>query len=110
MNEELDEKMTEVAEKGEAAEVKRFIDEGAEPNAKNRHGWGALHEAVFHGHEEVVKVLLSEGACPKAMTDDGRAPLAILLLQLPEWKKESTEKYNKGMRIWDMLKRAGRKE
>ncbi len=56
------EQFQEAARKGDAAAVKKLLDEGVDVNTKFRYGATALFYACDHGHVEVVKVLLDKGA------------------------------------------------
>src|SRR6266851_1536916 len=52
----------EAARKGDAAVVKRLLDEGVDVNTKYRYGATALFYACDRGHLEVVKLLIDRGA------------------------------------------------
>lgn len=54
--------LQEAARKGDAATVRKLLDEGVDVNTKFRYGATALFYACDHGHVEVVKVLLDRGA------------------------------------------------
>lgn len=56
------EQLQDAARKGDAATVKRLLDEGVDVNTKFRYNATALFYACDHGHLEVVKVLLDRGA------------------------------------------------
>jgi len=56
------EQFQEAARKGDAATVKKLLDEGVDVNTRFRYGATALFYACDHGHVEVVKVLLDKGA------------------------------------------------
>jgi len=56
------EQLQEAARKGDAATVKKLLDEGVDVNTKFRYNATALFYACDHGHLEVVKVLLDHGA------------------------------------------------
>ena len=56
------EQLQEAARKGDAATVKKLLDEGVDVNTKFRYGATAIFYASDHGHVEVVKVLLDKGA------------------------------------------------
>ena len=53
---------SEAARKGDAAAVKRLLDEGVDVNTKFRYNRTALSFAADRGHVEVVKLLLERGA------------------------------------------------
>lgn len=112
MSDELNEKMIKAAINGEAEEVNRLIDEGADPNAttKDSNGFTALHWAVLGCHLKTVEVLLRRKADPNATADNGWTPLVALNMQLPKCREESTEKYNECVKIERMLNMAGAKE
>ena len=48
--------------------VKQYLAACADVNAKNKHGWTPLRGAAGWGHEEIVEMLITEGANVK---DDG---------------------------------------
>ena len=50
------------ARKGDAAVVKKLLDEGVDVNTKYRYGATALSYACDRGHVEVVKLLIDRGA------------------------------------------------
>src|SRR6187431_3035482 len=56
------EQFQDAARKGDAAAVKKLLDEGVDVNTKFRYDATALIYACDHGHLEVVKVLLERGA------------------------------------------------
>jgi hypothetical protein len=56
------EQLQDAARKGDAAAVKKLLDEGVDVNTKFRYSATALFYACDHGHLEVVKVLLDHGA------------------------------------------------
>src|SRR5947199_4508951 len=56
------EQFQDAARKGDAAAVKKLLDEGVDVNTKFRYNATALFYACDHGHVEVVKVLLDHGA------------------------------------------------
>src|SRR6188768_4382820 len=61
VNEKAD-ALSDAARKGDAATVKKLLDEGVDVNTKFRYDATALIYACDHGHLEVVKVLLERGA------------------------------------------------
>jgi ankyrin repeat protein len=59
-----------VADQGDSESALALIAAGADPNAKQRHGWTPLHAAAQTGDRAVVAALLAAGADP-ALTHDG---------------------------------------
>lgn len=65
-----------VAEKGDATKTKRLLDEGANPNMRDRQsGWTALHHAAYGGQPEVARLLLDAGAKTELKDNQGFTPL-----------------------------------
>jgi len=58
--------------RGDAAMVRKLLEKGADPNAKQQGGWTALHNAASQGNVEVVRLLRSNGADVAARTDEGK--------------------------------------
>ncbi len=58
----LNRRLLEAAEKGNLNELKDFLGNGADINAKNRYGWTALMYATRFNHRETIKFLLLVGA------------------------------------------------
>ena len=56
--------LAEAARKGDAAVVKKLLDEGVDVNTKYRYGATVLSYACDRGHVDVVKLLLERGADP----------------------------------------------
>jgi len=54
--------LAEAARKGDAAIVKKLLDEGVDVNTKYRYGATALSYACDRGHLDVVKLLVDRGA------------------------------------------------
>jgi ankyrin repeat protein len=54
--------LADAARKGDAAVVKKLLDEGVDVNTKYRYGATALSYACDRGHLDVVKLLLDRGA------------------------------------------------
>lgn len=48
--------------KGSLAEVKCYIEKGADPNESDHCGFTCLHEAALEGHSDVVEFLIKSGA------------------------------------------------
>ncbi len=60
---------------GDAAEVKRLLDGGADPNSADGAGYTTLMSAAKDGNSEVVKILLSASANPNATDKNGYTAL-----------------------------------
>jgi hypothetical protein len=74
------EELSAAARRGDAATVKKLLDEGVDPNTKFRYDATALTYACDHGHLEVVKVLLEHGADMNVKdTFYGFTPLALAI-------------------------------
>lgn len=86
------EQLQDAARKGDAAAVKRLLDEGVDVNTKFRYGTTALFFACDHGHVDVVKVLLDKGA-DFTLKDSfyGFTPLMLAVSPAQKKKPEHTE-------------------
>jgi hypothetical protein len=86
------EQFQDAARKGDAAAVKRLLDEGVDVNTKFRYDATALFYACDHGHLEVVKVLLDRGADMSVKdTFYGFTPLALAIGPAQKKKPEHAE-------------------
>jgi ankyrin repeat protein len=54
--------------------VVELLTRNAPVNARQQHGWTALHAAALNGDQEMVEVLLQHGADPRAQNDEGKTP------------------------------------
>jgi ankyrin repeat protein len=81
------EQLQDAARKGDAAAVKRLLDEGVDVNTKFRYNATALFYACDHGHVEVVKVLLDHGA-DMAVKDTFYGFTPLMLATSPAQKKK----------------------
>jgi len=86
------EQLQDAARKGDAATVKKLLDEGVDVNTKFRYNATALFYACDHGHLEVVKVLLDHGADMSIKdTFYGFTPLALATGPAQKKKPEHAE-------------------
>ena len=56
--------LCEAVENGSIAEVRRLLDDGADPNHADADGFTALIYAAIRGHTQIAKALLDSGANP----------------------------------------------
>ncbi|CAN4093151.1 unnamed protein product [Withania somnifera] len=59
---QLGDSLHRAARKGDVADIKKCIAEGANVNGKDQNGWTPLHRAAFKGKIEMVKVLIKHGS------------------------------------------------
>ena len=77
--------LIEWAKKGEIEEVRKCIQQGADVNAhEDNTGWTALSRASCNGHNEIVTMLLENGADIEAKAKDG----ATVLIMAVSWGHE----------------------
>ncbi|XP_055813341.1 protein VAPYRIN-LIKE-like [Solanum dulcamara] len=67
------------ARKGDVADIKKCIAEGANVNGKDQNGWTPLHRAAFKGRVEVVKVLVNNRAKLDVVDYCGYTPLHLAI-------------------------------
>ncbi len=86
------EELQAAARKGDAATVKKLLDEGVDVNTKFRYNATALFYACDHGHVDVVKVLLDKGADMGVKdTFYGFTPLMLAVSPAQKKRPEHTE-------------------
>jgi ankyrin repeat protein len=86
------EQFQDAARKGDAAAVKKLLDEGVDVNTKFRYNATAIFYASDHGHVEVVKVLLDKGADLTVKdTYYGFTPLMLATSPAQKKRPEHTE-------------------
>ncbi|XP_038049998.1 ankyrin repeat domain-containing protein 39-like isoform X2 [Patiria miniata] len=56
---------------GETQKVRKFLDNGGDPNATDSSGYTALHYASRNGQLEIVRILLQHRANPNCATRSG---------------------------------------
>ncbi|KAF5699586.1 ankyrin [Fusarium mundagurra] len=69
-------RMYDAARKGDVATFEQALPAGLPPNLTNDKGDTLLMLAAYHGHAELVKVLIQHGADPNRLNDRGQSPLA----------------------------------
>jgi ankyrin repeat protein len=70
--------LLDAAARGDAETVKRCIEQGADPDARDAHtGWTALHLAAAGGHGQAVQALVERYADREARTPNGSTPLQL---------------------------------
>ncbi|XP_060182092.1 protein VAPYRIN-LIKE-like [Lycium barbarum] len=67
------------ARKGDVANIKKCIAEGANVNGRDQNGWTPLHRAAFKGKIDGVKVLVKHGAKLDVVDDCGHTPLYLAI-------------------------------
>jgi uncharacterized protein len=77
--------------------VKHLVTLGADVNKVGPYGWTALHAAAYHGRNEIIKVLIDNGAEPNVMDDFGQTPLSIAYAIVTEGMGDN---YNQTPRIF----------
>jgi ankyrin repeat protein len=63
------------ANSGDAAEIRKLAEGGAEPNELDAYGWSALRYAVRSGHMDAATALIELGADVDLASKSGRTPL-----------------------------------
>lgn len=71
----LGDKLCVAAKKGEVRTIQKLLENGADLNGRDQHGWTALHRASFKGRMEVVKVLVERGVEVDAKDEEGYTAL-----------------------------------
>lgn len=69
-------RMFDAARQGDTAVFAQALPAGLSANLTNDKGDSLIMLAAYHGHAELVGLLLSHGANPNALNDRGQSPLA----------------------------------
>jgi uncharacterized protein len=69
-------RLFDLARQGRTPELRGYIDEGIPVNLTNDKGDSLLMLAAYHGHAELVAMLLERGAEADRANDRGQTPLA----------------------------------
>ncbi|KAK1674002.1 ankyrin repeat-containing domain protein [Colletotrichum godetiae] len=69
-------RMYDSARKGDIAIFQQALPAGLPANMTNEKGDTLLMLAAYHGHAELVKLLVQHGADPNRLNDRGQSPLA----------------------------------
>lgn len=69
-------RMFDAARQGDTAVFAQALPAGLSANLTNDKGDSLVMLAAYHGHAELVGLLLSHGANPNALNDRGQSPLA----------------------------------
>lgn len=116
--------------RGDEAEVKRLLQEGADPNGKDRFGGSALEGAADGGFTEIVRLLVRKGADVNSRGTLGGTPLILAAakghLEVARFLLESkadvnaradtgvtaltVAKQNRHKEVVELLKKSGAKE
>ncbi|CAJ1947980.1 unnamed protein product [Sphenostylis stenocarpa] len=71
----LADKLCVAARKGEARSIQKLLENGADLNGRDQHGWTALHRASLKGRIDAVKVLVEREVEVDAKDEDGYTAL-----------------------------------
>ncbi|UKZ87402.1 uncharacterized protein TrAFT101_003207 [Trichoderma asperellum] len=69
-------RMYDAARAGDVAVFQQALPAGLPPNTTNEKGDTLLMLAAYHGHADLVKLLIEHGADPNRVNDRGQSPLA----------------------------------
>lgn len=75
----LEKKLFEAVVEKDAQKVNNLLQEGADVNAKDDNNDTPLMRASYHGHKEIVELLIQYGADVKAENKEGRTALKFVM-------------------------------
>jgi len=73
------------ADYGQLEVLQYLVDKGADLNVTDKHGISAILAAIWEGHTDCVKLMLSKGASKTGSTPDGTSYLDAA--EKPEMKQ-----------------------
>jgi ankyrin repeat protein len=92
----IGEELIQASVDGDSSAVKRWLDEGADPNFRVDGLFTPIHFASGNGHGDVVSILLASGANPYSKDIEGRDAFDIMqgeaCAPLEEWRSRNEEK------------------
>ncbi|CAO3600309.1 unnamed protein product [Absidia cylindrospora] len=84
LSDDREEMFREVCALGNTKAAQHFIHAGVKVNAQNKmNGWSGLHWASHRGQEDIVRLLLSNGADASIKTEKGQTPLDMCSEKYP---------------------------
>ncbi|KAM4057917.1 ankyrin repeats (3 copies) domain-containing protein [Hirsutella rhossiliensis] len=69
-------RMYDAARRGDLPVFQQALPAGLPPNMRNEKGDTLLMLAAYHGHADLVRLLMEHGADPNRLNDRGQSPLA----------------------------------
>ncbi|PHH90409.1 hypothetical protein CDD83_3783 [Cordyceps sp. RAO-2017] len=69
-------RMYDAARRGDSAVFQQALPAGLPPNMTNEKGDTLLMLAAYHGHADLVRLLIEHGADPNRLNDRAQSPLA----------------------------------
>lgn len=80
---------------GSISMVRRLLDEGADPNARDEIGWTPLMRAAEEGFASIARLLLDKGADANAMDNEGWTAKGIALYSEQDRMARLLEKFER---------------
>ncbi len=73
--------LIEKVDSGTAIEIRKILENGADPDKKSPYGWPVLMLAASNNNSEVVSALLQAGADPNAENSEGGTPIVVACIR-----------------------------